>query len=419
MKKLLVVDDEFIVRVGIRSMMNWEEYGYTVVDDASSGEEALEKISIHHPDIVLADLKMENMDGFELIRRCRKEFPQTAFIVLSSHNDFEDVRKAMKMGAKDYLFKPTLNRDELLRVIREVSGQEESPHDDLNIVIRENLQAIRFNLLRKWVKQSGRDEDILAQFRTLAPKVDPEKPFVILYVSIDEYEKQYLHGDTHFLKSSMENTINQIINREEAEVFNYEKGDMAVFINLSKEKGDRENQSSPEELFYKIQEYCGRYLGLDVSGTISPAAGIESVPELIRVCADTLAQGSGKAELRPYNHGQRNEIARAREYIARHLGERFGLPEIAAAAGMSESYFSHLFKKETGHNITDYITRLKMEYAAGILENSRIKIADVAEQIGLDNPNYFSVIFKKAMGLSPHEYREKMISGKHAQGGEV
>ena len=414
MKKLLVVDDEFIARVGIRSIVNWEEYGYTVVADASSGEEALEKISIHHPDIVLADLMMEKMNGFELISRCAKEYPEIYFIVLSSHNSFEDVRKAMKLGARDYLFKPTLNRDELLKVLGEVSDCEEpargvQDHVVLDKVIRENLQVIRFNLLRKWVSQNNLDHDLLTQFRTLAPKIDLETPFVILYISIDEFGKQYIHRDTQFLKSSVENTINQILNQEQAEVFNYEKGDMAIFINLSV---NNENLTRPEELFFKIREYCRRYLGLDVSGTISPVATVLRVPEIISICKDTLALRTGIAELLTFNDGQRNEITQAKEYIVRHLSERFGVQEVAKAAGMSESYFSHLFKRETGHNIIDYITKLKMEQAAELLENSRVKIADVAEQIGVDNPNYFSVIFKKVMGLSPHEYRERRNSRK-------
>jgi two-component system response regulator YesN len=421
MKKLMVVDDEFIVRVGIRSIADWENYGYTMAADASNGEEALEKIARCRPDIVLTDLKMENMDGFELIRRCAVEFPEIQFIVLSSHNDFEDVRKAMKLGAKDYLFKPTLDRDELLRVLGEVSARREAPDPAaagtaaLDTVIRENLQAIRFNLLRKWVNQSNNIDnidDILSQYHTLAPKTDLYKPFVILYLSIDDFEKQYLHGDTQFLKSSMENTIYQILNQEKAEVFNYEKGDMAVFINIS---GDGVNQSGLEELFLKIREYLRRYTGLDVSGVISPEAGIGKVPEIIRNCENTLALRTGRAALLPYSHGQRNEIARAREFIIRHIGERLGVGDIAAAAGMSESYFSRLFKKETGLNVVDYITRRKMERAAELLGNPVTKVADVAGQIGIDNPNYFSVIFKRVMGLSPQEYREKIKSGSRGQ----
>ena len=408
MKKLLVVDDEFIVRVGIRSIINWEDYGYTFVGDASDGEEALEKIAFCHPDIVLTDLRMENMDGFELIRRCSIEFPEIVFIVLSSHNEFEDVRKAMKLGAKDYLFKPTLNREELLKALKDTETQEVRK-GSLDTVIRDNLQAIRLNLLRKWVNdQSGSADDVCSQLRTLAPAVDFSEPFIILYVSVDEFEKQNIHGDTQFLKSSMENTICQICSST-AEIFNYEKGDMVIFMNNDP---DRENSAGTEELFANIREYCRRYIGLDVSGTISPQTNIAQAPSVIRICEDTLNQRTGRAKLLPYNGGQRNEIAEAREYIAKHIGEQISVQDIAAAACISESYFSHLFKKETGRSVVDYINRQKVEKAAALLENPRVKVAEAAAQVGLDNANYFSVIFKKVTGLSPLEYREKIKSAQ-------
>ena len=116
MKKILIVDDEFIVRMGIKSILNWEEYGYTVVGEAEDGAQALKLIVASHPDIVLTDLMMENMDGFELMHECRKRWPQMKFIVLSSYNDFENVKRAMKLGASDYIFKMTAKPEELLKV---------------------------------------------------------------------------------------------------------------------------------------------------------------------------------------------------------------------------------------------------------------------------------------------------------------
>ena len=71
MKKLMIVDDEFLVRLGIASLMTWENYGYTIAAEASNGKEALEKIEGVPPDIVLTDLMMSPGDGFELIETCR------------------------------------------------------------------------------------------------------------------------------------------------------------------------------------------------------------------------------------------------------------------------------------------------------------------------------------------------------------
>ncbi len=72
MRTILVVDDEYLVRVGIHSFLNWEEHGYTIIGEAADGQAALDIIEKAHPDIVLTDLKMDGMDGFALIETCKK-----------------------------------------------------------------------------------------------------------------------------------------------------------------------------------------------------------------------------------------------------------------------------------------------------------------------------------------------------------
>lgn len=122
MKKVMIVDDEFLVRLGIKSLLRWEDYGYEIVGEAGNGQEALEKIEKMHPHIILTDLKMSPGDGFLLIERCRQKYPEMKFVVLSNYNDFENVRRAMKLGASDYVFKLTLKAQELLQILDEVSG---------------------------------------------------------------------------------------------------------------------------------------------------------------------------------------------------------------------------------------------------------------------------------------------------------
>ena len=72
MKRILIVDDEVLVRMGLRALLKWERYGYEVVGDASDGAEALAKIPLLKPDLIFADLNMSPMGGQELIRRCRE-----------------------------------------------------------------------------------------------------------------------------------------------------------------------------------------------------------------------------------------------------------------------------------------------------------------------------------------------------------
>lgn len=112
MYRLLLVDDEPIIREGLKKLITWEEFGIEIVGQASSGTEALGKIRSLSPHIVITDVTMPSGSGIELIQQaaCLPESPR--FIVLSGYNHFDYVRSAMKAGAINYLLKP-VNADEL------------------------------------------------------------------------------------------------------------------------------------------------------------------------------------------------------------------------------------------------------------------------------------------------------------------
>lgn len=127
--KVLLVDDEFLVRLGIKSLIDWEQHQLTYVGDAQDGIEALEIIEKTRPDILLTDIVMPRMNGIELIEKVKSEYPDTHIIVLSSHNDYEYVRKAMKLGVEDYILKASLKPEELLQMLLEVSKKISSSRE--------------------------------------------------------------------------------------------------------------------------------------------------------------------------------------------------------------------------------------------------------------------------------------------------
>lgn len=151
MKRVMIVDDEVLVRLGIQSLIKWENHGYQIVCDASDGEEALQKIRQYQPDIVLTDLKMSPVDGFELISECREKYPHIQFIVLSSYNDFDNVRNAMKMGAFDYVFKLTVKPEELLKIMDEAtfSGKGSDTVQETSVLAERNMEVIKRGLFKR------------------------------------------------------------------------------------------------------------------------------------------------------------------------------------------------------------------------------------------------------------------------------
>lgn len=114
------MEDEFIVREGIKNNIDWDKYGYEFCGEASDGELAFPIISKEKPDIVITDIRMPFMDGLELSRLIKKELPQIKIIILSGHEEFEYAKAAIQIGIEEYLLKP-INGDELLQAVNHVA----------------------------------------------------------------------------------------------------------------------------------------------------------------------------------------------------------------------------------------------------------------------------------------------------------
>jgi two-component system response regulator YesN len=124
--KILIVDDEILIRQGIKHYMNWEQEGFTIVGEAANGQEALEMIERCGPDIVITDIVMPVMDGEELTKAIKTRYPEIEVIVLSSFGEFEYVRNTFQSGGADYILKPRLEPKELLHVLNRAIGRTEA-----------------------------------------------------------------------------------------------------------------------------------------------------------------------------------------------------------------------------------------------------------------------------------------------------
>ncbi|NMF07721.1 response regulator transcription factor [Clostridium beijerinckii] len=119
--KILVVDDEFIMRQGITHMIDWEKEGFQIIGQASNGQEALEMIKKDIPDIIISDVVMPQINGVELAKFVQDKYPKIRIIILSSYSDFEYVKSSFQNGAVDYILKPSLNPSELLSTLKKIS----------------------------------------------------------------------------------------------------------------------------------------------------------------------------------------------------------------------------------------------------------------------------------------------------------
>jgi two-component system response regulator YesN len=118
--RVLVVDDEVLVRIGMKSIIDWESYGHEIVGEAENGEEAYDKVVRLHPDLVITDIRMPVTDGLELIRDIVEYDPDIKIVVLSGFDEYHLVREAMKLGAVDYLLKLETDPERLLELLRSI-----------------------------------------------------------------------------------------------------------------------------------------------------------------------------------------------------------------------------------------------------------------------------------------------------------
>ena len=108
MKKLrvLLVDDEIMIRQGFKKLFDWEGHGCEIVGEAADGMEALAQIDSLHPDIVIMDINIPIMSGLKVIQLCRIKHPQIAFVIVSGYDDFSYCQQALRMQITDYILKP-------------------------------------------------------------------------------------------------------------------------------------------------------------------------------------------------------------------------------------------------------------------------------------------------------------------------
>lgn len=123
MYHILIVDDEFLVRLGLKTTIDWGAHGYQVVGEAANGKEALDMVQTLHPDIVLVDIQMPLLDGIQFITEAKKTNRNISFIILSNHESFQYAQEAIKLGVSQYILKSEINAETLLLALKTAQSE--------------------------------------------------------------------------------------------------------------------------------------------------------------------------------------------------------------------------------------------------------------------------------------------------------
>lgn len=146
MYRILVVDDEAIIREGIKCLFDYEQLGFTICGEAATGEQAYSQILSLQPDVVLMDIRMPGMSGLDVVKKVRREGFAGKIVIVSSYTDFSYAQEAMRQGVQHYVTKP-IDEDELEQILREFK----TSLDQAQLAIttsRHYRQKARYSIIR-------------------------------------------------------------------------------------------------------------------------------------------------------------------------------------------------------------------------------------------------------------------------------
>ena len=349
MYKVIIVDDEKLLRQGFIHMTNWSEYDIHIVGEASNGQEALELIEQTDPDIVITDIKMPVMDGIELTCIIKQKYPHIQIVILSSYDDFDYVRETLKLGALDYILKAQMEYTELLNILGKAKE-----------LITDHTQP---------VPPPYSTEEIIT----------PEIDYMHLGTLI---EKLAFHEiGTWMERFIIQNTTlsSHVLNRVCIDIFYY------IMHKL-------------DELGLCLQEINQKkYIYFN---DIENAHSCEELVSIFNNVLHTIQQHITDAKQHHYGATVKACIA----FIHENYQNNISLSSASRYLHVNKSYLCELFKQQIGENFNDYLCKLRIEKAKEFLRKSGHTIYTVGSLVGYSNPSYFGKVFKNIVGITPSEY---------------
>ncbi|MGG1519312.1 response regulator [Paenibacillus oryzisoli] len=531
--KMIIADDEYNVREGMKELIPWEDMGIEVVAVAADGQEAFDLCRSLKPDILLTDIRMPMMDGLEAALKLKELDEQVRLIIISGAQDFNYAKTALQLNADGYILKPIkINelQETVSKVVSSITMERNREEHELRLKqqLQENMPALRekflASLMQGIYKTEQEVQEKLIFFNLPLAMVGSWRVAVL---RVDEYEeaiKRYSEEYKQLLSFSITNILEEIVNRsrvgvafamsenEFVVIFNQTALSSGQHVDLCQEMIDcintflkipisagignpvqkilelhhscHEASSAIEYRFFtgknsvlQISDFTTNRVGSeyhsvyeeqikllnfmklgnheevanklqDIFDSVcashnSPAGYVQSICiELINMASKTLYELGENIESivdnfsaifsEVYNkrdaaelqdmmqaffsrltdyfslkHSQKNShtIKKIKDIIAQKYMENLTIARLSEEVFLSPNYISLIFKQETGENITEYVTKVRMEAAKELLKDNDLKILEVAEMVGYENATYFSTVFKKYTGIHPQKYR--------------
>ncbi len=342
MFNIIVADDDKTARDGLGQFIRDSQSSVDNIYYAQNGEEVLEILEDHNIDLVISDIKMPIMDGISLATYISQYYGALPLVLFSAYSDFEYARDAIKHGVLEYLLKP-IDYKSLEALNRIISAQAEAKEKMLHFTM-----LVRDTTFASDIRQALENNDSHTLQKILDKKMFSDSLSIHL---VKEYYSVIIKTVSDY---TSELGIQQIpkdeIMRELLEINDY----------------------------IKLKEY--------VSKTVTGALHFINV----------------------YKHNQSGLLV---EYIDQFIRSNYHKNDISTATvsqhfGISISYLCVLFKERFNMTLTKYITKIRMEHASHLLQNTNLPVYEIAERVGYTDHNYFTRSFKRFQGVTPLEFRK-------------
>lgn len=426
MFKLMIADDNPYFLKDLSEYLDWEIFDFELVGAYENGKDLLDAASVDMPNLVITDVSMPIMDGFELSSQLYRLNPDIIIVFISGYSEFSHAQNALKLGIFDYILKP-LDNSNLLQCMNKVhqkllSEQLQALEQTHNRSKQDYYRKVALsNYVGTLMFHAVDEMQILENFSLLEYYPSDSAQHYVAYFSYSYYpnaDLQNLFNERNvelfqlFLESSTADVqiIPTLINRSNGvlflsvsdpsvlvdDLFSALCVDMEVNLSIRINLG----YSGPCNAFTDLPALYAQaqqvHSNLLINSPIMPIASTKDVP------LDS-AEETSSGQVSPHSYGP--NVVKMREYIEQHYTEHITTNDVARHVFLSANYASACFTSECGTSIFNYIVQLRMQKALELLKEKDLPVTVIADKVGYSSKTSFYLAFKRYTGISPTAYR--------------
>ncbi len=276
--KILIADDEMLVRAGLKSSINWERENIVIVGEADNGEKTVNMVTELKPDLLLLDINMPIMNGIEVLKELRRRKEECKVIVLSCHDEFEYVKEAMRYGAVDYILKHQIEPESIVNILKDVKEtiKAERNKNDSEIANTKSERESKYeknDFLCKLLKgYQFQEHELTNHINAMGLKLKGKKIICILFEA-DKYKEvlnRYNSYEKELLQVSIENISKELLsNVKESEFVIKEDNLYALLLSNIEGASEQNIYQNTITLIKRFQNTFKKYLNIELTFAVS------------------------------------------------------------------------------------------------------------------------------------------------------